>query len=107
MEQVVITESVYKYLDELVEILYEEEYKGFVESAIDYVNTIFDFLFSIPSYTIKNTYNNIYGNYYCKHKHNQKTTWYAIFDKEEDDYIIKKLINNHSAEYPQFITYVT
>jgi hypothetical protein len=30
MEQVVITESVYKYLDELVEILYEEEYKGFV-----------------------------------------------------------------------------
>jgi hypothetical protein len=65
MGQVVITESVYEYLDKLVEILYEEEYKSFVQSAEEYVNLIFDFLFSIPQMKSKKTNNTEYGEYYC------------------------------------------
>jgi hypothetical protein len=103
MEQVVITESVYAYLDNLIEILYEDEYKGYRQSAEEYVNVIFDFLFSIPHLKCRQTNNKVYGDFYCYYTHNKKTTWYATFNKEKDAYIIKNVTNNHSAEYPIFI----
>ncbi len=87
-------------LDELIKTLFNEAYFGFFESSEDYVNNLIDFIYSIPSLKYKPTIDNQFGTFYCKYKHNSKTTWYITFDIEEEFYIMQNIINNHSADYP-------
>lgn len=103
MEKVIIEESANHYLNELIEILFKDEYFGFMDSSIDYTNKIFDFIFSIPSQVKKNTKNNKYGNYYCRFKINTKTTWYIIFNLHQNTYLVTHILNNHTADYPNLI----
>jgi hypothetical protein len=103
MEQVIILPYVKDVLNDLVKILYNKEYFGFNESAIDYVDTIIDFINTIPTLKYKPTRNTRYGAFYCKYKHNSKTSWYVSFDIEGDLYNIKNITNNHSADYSRFI----
>jgi hypothetical protein len=87
-------------LDELIDTLYEDEYFGFFESSLEYVQNLRNFIFSIDTLKIKNTSINKYGNFYCKYKHNNKTTWYVLFDKINDNYLVNNITNNHSPDYP-------
>jgi hypothetical protein len=41
---------------------------------------------------------------YCKYKPNRNTTWYVFFDVENDVYLIKNIVNNHSKDYPLYIS---
>jgi hypothetical protein len=68
-------------LNELIDTLYEDEYFGFFESSLEYVQNLKKFIFSIENVKFKETEIIDYGNYYCKYKHNYKTTWYILFDK--------------------------
>jgi hypothetical protein len=45
----------------------------------------------------------VYGEYYAVYKANKHTTWYVIFDKTNDSYIIRNIINNHTPDYPKLI----
>jgi hypothetical protein len=100
MEQINLSPFLLKKLDELVKTLFKEEYFGFYESSEDYVNNIIDFIYTIPSIKYRKTSKNIYGNLFCKYKHNDKTTWYILFDKLDNNYIINNITNNHSVDYP-------
>ena len=103
MEKINISDVAKNQLNELVLILFEKEYFGFVEDAESYVNNTYQFIYTIPSQRHKTTFNSKHGTYYCYYKHNRKTTWYITFDKEDDCYLIKYITNNHSTDYPKII----
>lgn len=48
MEKVILLPEVIYQLNQLVKSLYEKEYFGFIDSALDYTDMIYDFIFSIP-----------------------------------------------------------
>ena len=106
MEEIILDDLVKLQLRELALTLFNEEYFGFVTDAEDYVNIIVDFIFTIPTIKHKQTSFTKYGSYYCKYKHNSKTTWYIVFDVQDDVYLIKFITNNHSADYPKFISWL-
>ncbi|PXV66891.1 hypothetical protein CLV62_104152 [Dysgonomonas alginatilytica] len=92
------------FLRELIQILYEEDYFGFEEAAIEYVNDLVDDIQSgiarkhkkpAPSYFDK------YGQnmYYVSYKRNKNTTWYIFFNYSEDVYYIRYIGNNHTISH--------
>jgi hypothetical protein len=90
-------------LFDIVFMLYNKEYFGFIESAFNYVDEIVNFIYTIPTLKHKRTKNKKHGAYYCRYKPNKNTTWYITFDIEDDLYLIKNITNNHSKDYPRFI----
>jgi hypothetical protein len=106
MEKIVISSNVRKALDELVDILYYKEYFSYKKSAQDYINNLYDFILTIPSLRYKTTLNKKYGAFYCCYKHNAKTSWYFLFDIEDNTYFIKNITNNHSEKYVKFIAII-
>jgi hypothetical protein len=102
-QQVIIKPEVVDYLTDLINVLYQEEYFGFFESSLEYVDKIIDFIFEIPKAKSKFTRKNRFGNYYCTYKPNKNTSWYIVFDVEDDVYLVKLITNNHSSNYPIYI----
>ncbi len=103
MEQIILTPFADGKLLDLIDTLYEYEYFGFKADAKTYVDKIYEFIYSIPSQKRMKTKNSKYGVYYCQYKHNWKTTYYVSFDVENDYYLVRNIINNHSPDYPNFI----
>jgi hypothetical protein len=103
MGQVKITPLVENRLRELEEILYEQNYFSFRETAKDYVNSIYDFISTIPEQRRHSTKSNKYGAFYCQYKLNKNTSYFLTFDMENDTYLVKNVISNHTKEYPEFI----
>ncbi len=103
MEKVIIQPWVVDDLIELVNILFEKEYFGFLENAEDYVRTITKFIYTIPKQRRKETLNPLFGVYYCQYSPNNNTTYYICFDIENDVYLVKNIVTNHSSDYPKFI----
>jgi hypothetical protein len=103
MEKVKILNSVRLEIDDYITLFYDEEYFGFLESSEEYVNKIYDFIYTIPTLRRKQTKNNRYGTYYCSYKANTNTTWYIVFDIDDDDYLIRFITNNHTREYAVYI----
>ena len=90
-----------KYLDELVFILYREDYFQYIENAFEYTLKIYDFIdFSIQSFPRKKTPKSLlkYGDFYIFYKSNSRTTWYIFFSQKETTYLIKHITNNHSFD---------
>jgi hypothetical protein len=83
--------------------LYDKEYFGFFESSIEYADKILNFILEIPNQKSKLTKNKRYGEYYCRYKHNSKTSWYIFFDIEDDIYLVKFVTNNHTSYYASYI----
>ena len=102
-KKIKLTDPLINKLNSLVDILYYKEYFGFRDSAKDYVNAIYDFIYTIPTLKHRQTKNKKHGGYYCRYKPNKNTTWYITFDIEDDLYLIKDITNNHSKDYPRFI----
>ncbi len=48
MEEIILLPEVISKLNQLVNTLYEKEYFGFIDSAFNYANNIYDFI--IPSH---------------------------------------------------------
>ncbi len=103
MEEIILLPEVISKLNQLVNILYEKEYFGFIDSAFNYANNIYDFIYTIPQQRYKLTANKKLGTYYCSFKANRNTTWYITFDKQDNRYLIQDISNNHSADYAYFI----
>lgn len=107
MSEIIFDEKVVDYLNELVDILYTEEYFGHKESAYDYVGWIFDKieedLATTPSKLAPSHFEK-YGKdlNYCVFKRNSNTQWYVFFnyDFEDDIFLIRYIGNNHNyAKY--------
>ncbi|MDH6305569.1 hypothetical protein M2459_002038 [Parabacteroides sp. PF5-5] len=98
--KIIYHKQVVKYLNELVDVLYEQDYFGFKESAYDYVDWILDRVSknigtmppkAAPEYFSK------YGENlsYIRLKRNTQTTWYVFFNQENDLFHIRYISNNH------------
>jgi hypothetical protein len=97
--------SVEKYLNDLVDILFEQEYFGFKESAQKYVREIMDNAeFGILNFTSKITPFQLQhlGKYYVSYPTKNRTTWYIFFSKFEHRILIKYITNNH-VEHAKFL----
>lgn len=98
MEKVIFKEKVLDYFDELVYMLFKEEYFSYPENTQLYVNKIIDFIFSeINSFPYKKTPQKLQylGSNYIFYKSNNRTTWYVFFEKKNHNYLITGIINNH------------
>jgi hypothetical protein len=106
MGEVNIDSNLENKLYNLVFTLHSKEYFGFIESAFDYVDKIIEFIQSIPSQKYKPTYNKKFGAYYISYKANSNTTWYIIFDKQENRYFVNEITNNHCADYAYVVSVI-
>ena len=107
--KVVALQSVISYLNNLVLILYEKEYFGFMESARNYVGELLrDITINLPTKLHKPAPKHFdkYGKNmeYAIFRKNKQTTWYVFFrvyqKYGEDIYQIRYIANNHTiAQY--------
>ena len=104
MEKIILLPEVIEKLNELINTLYKKEYFSFIENSFNYVEAIYDFIYTIPTLPYKETANNKFGGYYCSYKANRNTTWYITFDKKDDRFVIQYITNNYTEEYPYFIS---
>ena len=103
--------DVIKYLENLVDILYEKEYFSYQHTSEVYVAELFDDIITnlpdkrhrpAPSHYEK------YGKglYYASFKKNRRTTWYAFFTKYEENgeiiYLVRYIGNNHTEAHHLF-----
>ena len=103
MEKIRISDEAIYFLEELVINLYKKEYFSYLLSSEEYVLNIYNFIYSIDTLKKKATKRNKYGNWYCKYKHSNKTSWYITFDVEDGFYFVTHITNNHTADYPKYI----
>ena len=98
------TSDIKEYLNNLVTILYEKEYFGFEEQAIEYVDDLLDdIITTLPIHQKKPApkHFNKYGKgmYYAVFKKNKHTHWYVFFriyrKNGELIYQIRYISNNH------------
>jgi len=98
---VIITPKVIDFLDDLVRILYKKEYFGFIESAEAYVLKIYDSIeeniLLSPHKTTPKILEHL-GSNYIFYKANQRTTWFIFFEKQNNNYLITGILNNHCEE---------
>ncbi|MDR2691793.1 MAG: hypothetical protein LBB73_05780 [Dysgonamonadaceae bacterium] len=96
--------EVLQYLNELVDILYEENYFGFEDSAIEYVEKLKSDIKKTLPYRPKHKaphYFDRYGKdmYYVVFKKSKATQWYVFFTIYEEagelTCLIRYISNNH------------
>lgn len=99
--KLVYTSYVIGYLDDLVRILYKKEYFGFMETAEEYVLNIYDFI----SKNIKLSQHRLtpkslqhLGSNYIFYRVNKRTTWFVLFEKKNENFLITGVLNNHCEE---------
>ena len=92
------------YFDNLIPILYEKGYFGFIESAKKYVSDLFDDIEITLPIRVHEPAPNYFDRYgknmkYARFKKNKHTTWYAFFttykENEETIYLVRYIANNH------------
>jgi pyoverdine/dityrosine biosynthesis protein Dit1 len=99
--KLIYTPHVIDYLDDLVRVLYKKEYFGFIETAEDYVSNIYD---AIPERIKLSKHQKTpkslkyKGSNYIFYKANARTTWYIFFEKQDDNFLITGILNNHCEE---------
>ena len=103
MEKVILLAEAEEMLQDLIFILFKEKYFSFLQNSLEYVDLIYDFIYTVPTQRKKATHRNRYGNWYCAFKINKHTTWYISFNVEGDEYNITHITNNHTADYPRYI----
>ena len=98
---ILISDDAALYLDDLVKILYNKDYFGFIESAELYMFRIYEFIDqNIQYFPSKVRPNELYGygENYIFYKINPRTTWYIFFQKSDNNYLVTQVINNHCQE---------
>jgi hypothetical protein len=103
VEEIIIAPLVYSKLTHLVDSLFNTKYFAMKDNAHQYANDIFDFIQTIPNQRHRPTKNTKYGAWNCEYKPNRRTSWFITFDKNEEVYLVKNLMNNHTKEYPAYI----
>lgn len=97
---IIYNKHVTNYLNNLVDLLYKQDYFGMKDSAYNYVDWLFERIEKdihtrpakkAPEYFSK------YGKNlsYLSIKKNMQTTWYVFFNHEDDLFYIRYISNNH------------
>ena len=107
MRVLFLPEVVQQFL-ELAEILYDQGYMGFKDSAIDYSEDLFKEIHStlpIKVHREAPEYFNRYGENmsYSSFTKNKHTTWYVFFNEYqisgETVYLVRYMSNNHAIAH--------
>ena len=103
--KVLVLPEVRQYLNEVALILYRKDYFGFEETAVKYVEDLFEVIkTTLPSRhkMFAPPYFDRYGAhmYYSIFRKNKTTQWYVFFsiykDKEDEIvYLVRYISNNH------------
>jgi hypothetical protein len=88
------------HLDQLSYSLYKNDYFGFIDSAIDYIDRMVDYIVNNIHHSPHKKaphYFNKFGNelFYITYQSSKQTSWYILFNKNENRYLIKHITNNH------------
>jgi hypothetical protein len=98
---IIFKQSVIQYLDELVLVLYINEYFGYIENAELFVDKLTDYINeNIITFPARKTPLKIkyLGSKYMFYKSNQRTTWYIFFEQKDTNFVITNIINSNSKE---------
>ncbi len=102
--KIVFLPEVLDYFNELTTILYEQEYFGFEESALAYVDELIDNIKGSLHIKLSRkapAYFNKYGKdiQYAIFRKNKKTQWFVFFtiykNGNELIYLVRHISNNH------------
>jgi len=96
---IILRKNVTDYLEELIFILYKNEYFGFETDAQQYVQRIYDFIeYNLPIFPYRSTPLNLIdlGSKYIFYKANQNTTWYIFFENQDNNFLVTFITNNYS-----------
>lgn len=100
MEKVILTRFVENKLLNLIEILYNEEYFGFIEDAEKYVDNIYNFIETIPHIPHRECFNSKNGKYFVRYNNpKSKMQYFITFNKSDGRYIIENIISPKTKEY--------
>ena len=105
MERIVYSDDFSTYLSNLVIILHRKRYVGFLDTAIEYVSDIYEYIEqSIHHLPNKPTPIPLqkFGDFFITYKANANTTWYVLFYKDHEKYLITHIFNSHSKEAQWF-----
>ena len=100
--------AVTEYIESLVPILYEKGYFSYRETARKYVKDLYDDIkTNLPKKRHKPApaHYDKYGKdmFYAAFPKSKRTTWYAFFDKYEENgeiiYLIRYIGNNHTEAH--------
>jgi hypothetical protein len=89
------------FLFDLVYILFKKDYFSYIENAESYKNNIVDFIENnISTFPVSETPFKLrdFGSSYIFYKSNARTTWFVFFEKQESNYLVTNIINNHCEE---------
>ena len=107
MEEIAFSERILDKLESLVFTLFDKQYFGNIESSETYVGKIYDFIYTIPTQTIRKTRNPKHGAYYARFDvKNKRTAYYITFDVKGDKYIIENIFTSHERGYATYIRVV-
>ena len=92
--------GVINYFNALTKILFEKEYFGFEESALEYIANLKKFVTDYISILPKHKAPDYFSKYeknmqYISYPLNKRTTWYFFFRQENEVYVICYITNNH------------
>lgn len=102
--KVLFLPEVRNYFEELSVILYQKEYFGFFENALQYADELFSEIeYDLPykPKKIAPKYFERYGEglFYATFKRNRNTSWYVFFNiyhtKRETVFFVRYVSNNH------------
>jgi len=103
--EVIFSKKVKIYLDELMLLLFEEEYFGFPDSAKSYIDHLISFIEQyvgiLPGKDAPDFFQYLGQDLkYITYHANKRTSWYIFYQERNDIYLIKYITNNHvSAQY--------
>lgn len=98
---IVFQRNVLDYFDDLIFVLFQEQYFGFIESSEIYVDKIVDFIKNdLATFPSKKTPIQLQylGSNYVFYQSNQRTTWYIFFEQSNYNYLITNIINSHNEK---------
>jgi hypothetical protein len=102
--RVIFLPEIRDYFRELAQILFDKDYFGFEESALRYVDNLFDNIEQTLPVRLKKpapAYFDRYakGLFYAVFKSNKNTQWYVFFNiyhhNGETIYLVRYISNNH------------
>jgi len=101
LEKVIYLPEIENYINNLIDVLFEKEYFGFLEDSKLYVSKLIDYIdqnihLIQPNISPKQLIHK--GKYYISYSSNKRTTWYIFFEKRNRQILITYIFNNHCPE---------
>lgn len=103
--KVIIPKEIKDYLLDLADTLFEKDYYSYIEYAELLIDDILDFIRTLPytpHYNLSHIAKMRFDRYgrdlryaFFKRKSSKHTTWYILFSKKGDRYIVRYITNNH------------